>query len=153
MTSQNVTNTHIRLLPTAPVDIRRPAHKEKKEEEIMKEFESPASKDSLRPGDLLGHLVAFEVNGFKPLFETTFGPKDAVELTIHDIDTESTYPGVLWFSTAIVSALKPKVDSVVLARIGQGEGRHGQQPPWILKDASADLESVRKANAYLGDAV
>ncbi len=118
----------------------------------MTKFESPAGRDSIRPADLLGHLVAFEVNDFKPLFETTFGPKDAVELTIHDIDMERTYPGVLWFSTAIVSSLKPKVDSVVLARIGQGEGRHGQQPPWILKDASADVDSVRKANAYLGDA-
>ena len=115
----------------------------------MVSFNAPTSKDSVRPADLNGHLVAIEVHKFKAALDTAFGPKDAVEITVHDIDDEYTYADVLWFATVLVSSLKSNVGCVVLARIGQGMGRPGQQPPWVLKDATGDPDAVKKAESYL----
>lgn len=114
-------------------------------------FSSISSNNSVRPADLLHHLVVIEVHAFRADFDTAYGPKDAVELTVHDIDTGRTYTDVLWFPTVIVGSLKSNVGQRVLVRIEQGAGRPGQQPPWVLKDESQDEVAAKKAEKYLDE--
>lgn len=119
----------------------------------MMTFNAPSSKESVRPSDFNGHLLVIEVHKFKANFDTAYGPKDAIEVTVHDIDDEVTFQNALWFSTVLVSTLKASIGNMVLAWMTQGVGRPGQQPPWVLKDATGDPAAVDRAQNYLASQV
>jgi hypothetical protein len=116
------------------------------------EFASPGvggSGDSVTPSDLDGHLLVIEPSEHVQGIATTFGEKDAIRATIHDITAQSTHTDVLLFPGGLIGALKGRVGQRVLAVMGKGAAKPGQAAPWILTDASGVPEAVQAATAYL----
>jgi hypothetical protein len=116
------------------------------------EFASPGvggSGDSVTPSDLDGHLLVIEPSEHVQGIATTFGEKDAIRATVHDITAQSTHTDVLLFPGGLIGALKGRVGQRVLAVMGKGAAKPGQAAPWILTDASGVPEAVQAATAYL----
>jgi hypothetical protein len=116
------------------------------------EFASPGvggSGDSVTPSDLDGHLLVLEPSEHVQGINTTFGEKDAIRTTIHDITEQATYTDVLLFPGGLIGALKGRIGQRVLAVMGKGAAKPGQAAPWILTDASGLGEAVQAATAYL----
>jgi len=113
-------------------------------------FQGPSSENPyVKLSDLEGSLVVIEVQGFEAEQPTPFGFKPAIEAVVHDIDGQQTYRNQSLINSAIVTSLKSRVDSMVLARVVKGRAKPGQQAPWLLEDASTDPLAVEQAQAYL----
>lgn len=115
----------------------------------MSEFAAPASAAGLDFNEMNGHLVVVEVEGHETGIVTANGERDAIRATLHDVDAAETHEDVLIFPKVLVSSLKPRVGQKVLGRIGQGVAKPGQNPPWVMQDASADQAAAKKASDYL----
>ena len=116
-------------------------------------FSAPSSNsESVKVADLNGHLLIVEPIEYKTGIPTVHGDADAIEVRINDLDTGFTHDSVLFFNVALKNALKSKVGQKVLARIGQGTAKPGKSAPWILLDATGDVEAVAKANAFIAGA-
>lgn len=112
-------------------------------------FAAPATGGGWTPADANGHLLVIEPSAHETGIHTSFGEKDAIRATVHDIDTGETVEDALIFPGGLIGALKPRVGQQVLARLSQGVAKPGQAPPWTLIDASADAAAVSRATAYL----
>jgi hypothetical protein len=117
----------------------------------MTVFAAPAAGggSDVRPADLEGHLLVVEPLEYVASIPTSFGDKDAVRVTIHDITATATYEDVLWFPSVLVGSLKGRIGQKVLAVLGKGTAKPGQAPPWILVDATTDNDCVQAATAYI----
>jgi hypothetical protein len=113
-------------------------------------FSAPAAGgETLKPADLEGHLLVVEPEEYVPTVTTSFGDKDAIRVTVHDITAQTTTESVLWFSGMLVGSLKSRIGHKVLAVMGKGSAKPGQSAPWILTDASGNDKAVTAATAYL----
>lgn len=118
------------------------------------EFIAPAAGgETLKPADLEGHLLVVEPEEYLTSVTTSFGDKDAVRITVHDITDQTTTESVMWFSGVLVGSLKNRIGQKVLAVMGKGTAKPGQSAPWILVDASGNTQAVQAATAYLTGAV
>jgi hypothetical protein len=115
----------------------------------MSMFDAPSSGGTLKPADINGHLLIVEPIGYETGIVTQFGESDAVRVDVHDITTQETHEGVLWFSNGLVSKLKGSIGKRILAVMGQGVAKPGQSAPWTLLDASTKEEAVAAATDYL----
>lgn len=116
----------------------------------MTEFAAPAaSGGSFNISEHNGHLVVVEVLSYQTGIVTTLGEKDAISATIHDIDAQVTIEDALIFPKVLVGSLKSRVGQKVLATVGQGVAKPGQNAPWVLNDASGDPAAAARATAYL----
>jgi hypothetical protein len=116
-------------------------------------FSAPSSNnESVKVADLNGHLLILEAIEYKTGIPTVHGDADAIEVRINDLDTGFNHESVLFFNVALKNALKTKIGQKVLARIGQGQAKPGKSAPWILVDATGDVDAVAKANAFIGNA-
>ena len=116
----------------------------------MTEFASPgASGGSFNVSDHNGHLVVVEVHSYETGIVTSLGEKDAIKATVHDIDAGASTEDALIFPKVLVSSLKGRVGQKVLATVGQGLAKPGQNAPWVLNDASGDPAAAARATAYL----
>lgn len=115
----------------------------------MSEFAAPAAAGGIDMNDHNGHLVIIEVHSYETEVQTANGPRDAVRVTFHDVDQHTTADDILLFPKIIVGSLKGRIGQKVLARVGQGVAKPGQNAPWILNDASADTTAVAAATAHL----
>jgi len=114
------------------------------------EFTAPAAGgETLKPAEVEGHVLVVEPEEYVPSVTTSFGDKDAVRVTVHDITTQTTSESVLWFSGALVGSLKNRIGQKVLAVMGKGTAKPGQSAPWVLVDASSNPQAVQAATAYL----
>lgn len=113
------------------------------------EFAAPGSSAGFSIGDAEGHLVIIEVHSHETGVVTANGERDAIRATVHDVDAQETAEDALLFPKVIVGSLKARIGQKVLARIGQGIAKPGQNAPWILNDASGDGQAVAAATAYL----
>jgi hypothetical protein len=114
------------------------------------QFAAPAAGgDGFRPADAVGHLLAIDVAGHETGIPTSFGDKDAIRCTVHDITSGDTSEDTLIFSGTLVGALKPRVGLMVLATLGQGVAKAGQSAPYVLTDASNDPAAAAAATAHL----
>jgi hypothetical protein len=109
---------------------------------------SPSGGSGLRISDIEGHLVVIEPTEYIASMTTSYGDKDAIRVTVHDITTQETHGDVLFFG-AIIGELKPQVGKRVLGVIGKGVAKNGQAPPWTVTDASTNADAVAAATAYL----
>jgi hypothetical protein len=105
--------------------------------------------DSLAPADVDGHLLVVEPLEHVASITTTFGDKDAIRVTVHDITAGTTHTDVLWFPGALVGSLKGNIGQRVLGVMGRGTAKPGQSAPWVLTDASTSDKAVAAATAYL----
>lgn len=116
----------------------------------MSEFASPgAAGGGFAFADAEGHLVVIEVETHEHGILTANGERDAIRATVHDIDANETFEDSLLFPKVIVGSLKARIGQKVLARVGKGTAKPGQNAPWVLNDASGDAAAVKAATAYL----
>lgn len=114
------------------------------------EFDAPSQGGgSLRPADVEGHLLVVEPTEYVAAIATSFGEKDAIRVTVHDITDSETHTDVLLFGTALIGSLKSQVGKRVLGVMTKGTAKPGQAAPWILEDATSNAKAVKAATAYL----
>jgi hypothetical protein len=114
-------------------------------------FTSPGATGGtdIKPADLEGHLLVVEPLEYVESIPTSMGEKDAVRVTIHDISDNETYEDVLWFPKVLVGSLKGRVGQKVLAVLGKGNAKPGQNAPWILVDATSQGDAIKAATTYM----
>jgi len=113
-------------------------------------FDAPATGGgSIRPADVEGHLLVVEPTEYVPSIATSFGEKDAIRVTVHDVTESETHDNVLLFGTALIGSLKSQVGKRVLGVMTKGTAKPGQAAPWILEDATGNAKAVKAATAYL----
>ena len=116
----------------------------------MNTFAPPAEGgDGWSPKDSSGHLLVIEPEALETGIVTSFGEKDAIRGTVHDVDAGETFEDALIFPRVLIGSLKQRLGQKVLARLTQGNAKPGQAPPWTLTDASGDSNAVAKATDYL----
>lgn len=114
------------------------------------QFDAPSQGGgSLKPADVEGHLLVVEPSEYVAAIATSFGEKDAVRVTVHDITDSETYQDVLLFGTALIGSLKSQVGKRVLGVMTKGTAKPGQAAPWVLEDATGNAKAVKAATAYL----
>jgi hypothetical protein len=70
-------------------------------------FDAPATGGgSIRPADVEGHLLVVEPSEYVASIATSFGEKDAIRVTVHDVTESETHENVLLFGTALIGSLK-----------------------------------------------
>jgi hypothetical protein len=114
-------------------------------------FEQPSAPGGgIKWDDHKAALLLIEPTSFESQVQTSFGPADAVKASVHVIDgpgAGETYDDTLIFPKLLVSQTKSQLGKKVLGRLGQGQGKPGQSPPWLLNEASA--EDITKAEAWV----
>lgn len=113
----------------------------------MSEFSGPSSVDAIEWKSLYGKLLAIYPYG-REVAATKFGEKACVRADVYDLDAGLPVSmDALIFPRALVMQCGgiPRGKAVV-GRLGQGESRGGQQPPWKLSDPTP--EDLARAQAY-----
>lgn len=105
-------------------------------------FGAPDS-SQFKPEDHEGELLLVLPHRYLTGVNTTFGVKDAIdcEVVILDGDDAGTrIPTARVFSLVMLGQLRAKVGttSAVLGRLGKGQPKAGQKPPWKLLDPTDD---------------
>lgn len=109
-------------------------------------FAAPASASGISWEGLKGRLLVIEPISVEKGIKTAFGDTDAVRATVHVIDGDTeTYEDTLVFPRVLQSQLAPKVGSMVLGRVGQGQAKPGQSAPWLIVDPSEADVAAGKA--------
>jgi hypothetical protein len=88
-------------------------------------------------------------------------PVDAVRANVYVLlgkDRQEEFEDTLIFPRVLQGQVRRKIGSLVVGRLGQGEGKKGQNPPWILAEPSAsdlkkatDFWSARSMSAASSD--
>lgn len=110
-------------------------------------FQQPSpGGDKVPVAELVGNLVLIWVREYRTGLPTVHGEKDAVAVDVHVLDGPhggEVFDNGLLFQGALIGSLKPAVGGdPVLARVGQGVAKPGQNAPWILNpftDADAQV--------------
>lgn len=114
-------------------------------------FEQPvAPGGGINWEDHKGALLLIEPTSFESQVNTRFGSNDAVKANVHVIDgpgAGESYADCLIFPKLLLAQAKGQIGKKILGRLGQGEGKTGQSPPWIFNEASAD--DITKGEAWV----
>jgi hypothetical protein len=106
-------------------------------------FHAPAQASGIQWEEHLGHLLLIEPKELEKDIETTYGKKDAVraDITVIDAaDAPEVFTDALIFPGVLISQTRSLIGEKVLGRLGQGQAKPGQKPPWRLEDpAEADV--------------
>lgn len=115
----------------------------------MSNFQQPGiGGDKFEAARHNGHLMLFFPTRFEENIPTRNGAADAVTAKIVDLDTGEVLDDAKVWGKAMVPQLKGAVpDGMVLGRLAQGEGKAGNNPPWILHPHTE--QDVARAEAYL----
>jgi hypothetical protein len=100
-------------------------------------FQQPRENSAAPLDEMIGALCLFVVHAYKTGINTSFGDdKDAVEVDLHCLDGRhggEVFPGALLFQGALIGALKGAAGGdPVLGRLGQGQAKPKQNPPYVL---------------------
>lgn len=104
-------------------------------------FRSPTAASGIQWESHVGHLLLIEPKSVDTGISTTFGEKDAVraDITVIDApDLPEVFEDALIFPTVLISQTRSLIGEKVLGRLGQGQAKSGQKPPWRLVDATED---------------
>lgn len=108
-------------------------------------FSSPAAASGVTWEDHKGRLLLIEPKAVETGISTTFGEKDAVraDITVIDApDAPQVFDDALIFPSVLIAQTRSLLGEKVLGRLGQGQAKSGQKPPWRLDDATADDISI-----------
>lgn len=112
--------------------------------------------DILGPADILGHLLVVIPTEFCVNIPTVRGESDAIRVDVAVLtQTDAAgnhgvvYRDALWFNVLLRGSLKKQLGETVLARMAQGQGKPGQDPPFILTDATTDAQALAFAEQWL----
>lgn len=115
---------------------------------------APAPSSGITWGDLDGKLLIIEPLAYETGLTTQFskapGDTNAVRANVTALtgpDTADTYDDTLVFPKVLAGQLKNNIGSKVVGRLKHGEGKPGQDAPWMLAEATPD--DLAKAKAYL----
>lgn len=117
------------------------------------------SGDQLGPAEVHNHLllvcpVEYVTGIFTVHTKPGQDPSDAIRVNVAVLTQTSeagqhpVYNGVLWFN-AFLKGLKRNIGETVLGRMVQGAAKPGQDPPWMLQDATNDPQAVAYAESWL----
>ena len=102
-------------------------------------FQQPSQGGDRLPDmhELIGCLILIKVIEYRPgILTQSYGEKDAVACDVHVLDGKhggEVFGNTLLFQGALIGSLKPAVGGQpVLARLGQGVAKPGQNAPWVL---------------------
>ncbi len=117
------------------------------------DFRDPApAGDKLPLAELNGALLLFDVKDVAEAVPTVHGTADAVRADVAVLDGDSKgeeFFDTLIFPRVLVSSLRSSVGQKVLGRLGQGQAKPGQSPPWTLTAATdTERETGRKFLVY-----
>jgi len=105
----------------------------------MSDFNDPRQSTGIQWADLKGSLLLVypheQVQGVK----TAYGESDAMRADVVVLDGAeggTTYADTLIFPKLLQSAVRPFIGGMVLGRLGQGQKKQGQSPPWTLSAAT-----------------
>jgi hypothetical protein len=110
----------------------------------MSQFASPASATGIDWSELNGQLLIINVTEVVKDINTSLGVRDAVRATVTVVDG-ATYQDTLVFPKVLLSQLSPLVGQTVLGRLGQGQAKPGQNPPWTLTEATPEDQKAAAA--------
>jgi hypothetical protein len=95
-----------------------------------------------------GHLMLFFPSQYDQNIPTVNGTADAVTTRIVDLDTGQVLDDAKVWGKAMVPQLKGAIpDGMVLGRLGQGQSKGGNNPPWILHPHTE--QDVARAEQWL----
>lgn len=102
-------------------------------------FQQPAQGGDRLPDlhELIGNLILIKVIEYRQgILTAAYGEKDAVACDVHVLDGKhggEVFGNTLLFQGALIGSLKPAAGGQpVLARLGQGVAKPGQNAPWVL---------------------
>jgi len=114
----------------------------------MSDFNDPRQSTGIEWASLKGSLLLIkpheQVHGIK----TAYGESDAMRADVIVLDgdeTDTVYADTLIFPKLLQSAVRPFIGGMVLGRLGQGQKKPGQSPPWTLSAATEDDKKVGRA--------
>lgn len=114
-------------------------------------FQQPSQGDKFVVADHIGALCLFFVHDVRQAINTGYGDKEAVACDVHVLegaDAGEIYSDSLIFQGALIGSLRRAAGGdPVLARIGQGVAKPGQNAPYILTEFTP--QDAAKAEAYL----
>lgn len=110
----------------------------------MSDFNDPSTATGIEWKNLMGSLLIFKVSSQEKDIPTVHGPSDAIRADVTVLDGDlagAVYVDTLIFPKVLQSQLRPSIGSLVLGRLGQGNKKPGQSPPWTLA-AATDADKV-----------
>lgn len=113
-------------------------------------FAAPAAASGISWEDLNGSLLLIQPLSVEDSVQTTFGEKTAIRADISVLDGDQKgeeYKDTLVFPLVLQGQLRGRLGQKVLGRLGQGEAKAGQKPPWILTEATED--DIKVGTAHL----
>jgi hypothetical protein len=117
----------------------------------MSMFSAPSSpSDGITWENHNGALILIDVLGQEHGVKTSFGEKDPVRANIAVIDgpgAGETFDDSLIFPTLLISQTRNQIGNKVLGRLGTGNAKPGQKPPWLLQEATP--EDIAKAEKWV----
>lgn len=124
-------------------------------------FAAPAAAgDLLGPGEILNHLLLIAPTEYRTGIVTKYNKpdnptSDAIVVDVAVLTQTNAqgaipvYHDVLWFNVGLRLTLKKQMGQLILARMGQGEAKGGQDPPYQLIDATTDAQAVAFAEQWI----
>lgn len=111
-------------------------------------FADPASATGVQWEDLNGALLLISPHKLEEDVNTSFGAKDAIRADVVALD--GPHAGeenidVLIFPSVLIGQLRSQIGKKVIGRLGQGNAKPGQKPPWKLTEATAADRQVGMA--------
>lgn len=112
-------------------------------------FDNPGVSAGIKWEDYSGRLLLITPTAFEKDVNTSIGTKDAIRADVTVLDgpgSPEDIPDVLVFPRVLQGQLRSNVGTgrKCLGRLGQGEKRPGQNPPWKLGDPTdADRQTAR----------
>lgn len=103
--------------------------------------------------ELKGKLLVVEPLEVEKDIKTKFGTSDAVRANVYVLtgpDAHDDYEDTLIFPRVLQSQTRRQIGKIVVGRLTQGEPSKGQDPPWVMDEATE--KDLQKAKAFLAAA-
>jgi len=116
---------------------------------MSEQFTDPGTSTGIQWGDVKGSLLLVTVHSLEPGIVTSLGEKDAIRADIVVLDGDQSgevYDDALVFPRKLIGQLRPRIGEKVLGRLGQGNAKPGQNPPWELTPATDADKKVAAAH-------
>lgn len=115
-----------------------------------KEIVSATQSAGIAWEDFSGKLLVIEPLELEEGVKTVHGEADAVRANVFVLlgpNEHEVVEDTLIFPKVLVSQTKRRIDSYVVGRLQQGEAKKGQNPPWMLAEATE--KDLKKASDFL----
>lgn len=113
-------------------------------------FATPGTASGISWEDLNGSLLLIEPLSVEEGIKTVHGDKSAIRANVAVLDGDQKgqdYQDTLVFPLVLQGQLRGRIGQKVLGRLGQGEKKAGQKPPWKLAEATE--ADIAVGTAYL----